>query len=486
MPFGTPADRTEVVQRRLMAAAQQVVDEIGPELSEGIYSAMGRGAGGGGPVPRSGSTGSHVTSLTLLLVPSDKRAVTSGQVTRMWREAAGDIPGVENLSFQFSTGPGAGAPVSVLLSHPDVVILEQAASRLAEQLATFDGVKDIDAGFSQGKRQLNFKLTPEGVAAGLTQTDLARQLRGSFYGAEALRQQRGRDEVQVMVRLPLSARRSEQAVESMLLRTPAGEEIPLSQAAQIAEDQAYTEIRREDGRRILNVTADIERSVTTADKVFGALIAKTLPTLKADFPGLEFSFAGERRERDESLQSLFTGFIFALLGIYGLLAIPFRSYIQPAIVMSVIPFGLVGALLGHFALGYDLSLMSLFGIVALAGIVVNDSLILVVAINELRAEGVPALEAVVLGGARRFRPILLTSLTTFFGLVPMIFEPSVQAKFLVPMAISLGFGVLFVTFIVLLIVPALYLILEDVRRALALQPRPHARPDGPDLDDRSV
>ncbi|MFN3197191.1 MAG: efflux RND transporter permease subunit [Bradymonadia bacterium] len=470
LPFGTPAEQTEKVQARLLQAAQDVVDQIGTDSSEGVYSTVGRGAGGGGPVPRAGSTGSHITAVTLLLVPSNKRDVTSREVTRMWRKAAGDIPGVETLSFKFSTGPGAGAPVSVLLSHPDVEILETAAARLGRTLEDFTGVKDIDPGFSQGKRQLNFKLTPEGEAAGLTQTDLARQLRGSFFGAEALRQQRGRDELRVMVRLPLADRQTEQALESMLLRTPTGE-IPLSQAATVDEGRAYTEIRREDARRILNVTADVDRSVANADKVLSSLTTQVMPQLKADFPGLEFEFGGERRERNDSLASLGIGFIFALLCIYGLLAIPFRSYLQPAIVMSVIPFGLVGAVVGHMVLGYDLSIISMFGIVALAGIVVNDSLILVVSINEMRDEGMSPYEAVVAGGARRFRPILLTSLTTFFGLMPMIFEPSVQARFLIPMAISLGFGVLFVTFIVLIIVPAIYCILEDVRGLLGLEDR---------------
>ncbi len=341
--------------------------------------------------------------------------------------------------------------------------LREAAEKLATQLADFQGVSDIDDGFSGGKPQLDATLTPKARASGLTELELARQLRAAYFGAEAVRQQRGRDEVRVYVRLPEAERHTLASLEGLMLRTPSGGELPIEEAATLEWGRSYTEIVREEGRRVINVTADVDEGVTTSEEVLREVTARFLPELKRSYAGLGYSFEGQSRERADTMKNFGFTFALALLAVYAMLAMPFRSYIQPLIIVSVIPFGFVGALIGHVLLDYGLSVISMMGIVALSGVVVNDSLIMVVAINELRAEGVPTLDAVIQGARRRFRPILLTTLTTFFGLLPMIFEPSVQARFLIPMAISLGFGVLFATIITLILVPSMYLVVEDLR-----------------------
>jgi len=297
---------------------------------------------------------------------------------------------------------------------------------------------------------------------------VGRQLRSSFFGAEALREQRGRNEVKVMVRLPESQRRSEFDVERLLIRTPAGGRVPLSYVASFERGRSPTVIRREDGMRVVNVSAELAAGSKSPQEVLASLKTEVLPKLKAEFPRLQADLVGQQRAQAETFGSLGQNFLLALLAIYALLAIPFRSYIQPLIIMSAIPFGFVGAVGGHILMGYGMSVISLLGVVALAGVVVNDSLVLIDATNGFRAQGHGAWESIVTGGVRRLRPILLTSLTTFFGLAPMILETSVQARFLIPMAISLGFGVLFATGVILVLVPSLYLIVEDVRGLLGL------------------
>jgi multidrug efflux pump subunit AcrB len=280
-----------------------------------------------------------------------------------------------------------------------------------------------------------------------------------------------------MVRYPLSERRSLANVDSMRIRTPGGGEIPFAQAAHVSEGRGYSNIRRTDRKRVIDVTAKVNLKVANPVEIMDQLKRELLPQLVADYPGLTYDTEGEMRERRESMKSLGWGFIVALGMIFALLAIPFRSYSQPLLVMLAIPFGIVGAVVGHMLLGYDMSLISMMGVVALTGVVVNDSLVLIDFINRIRAKGAGIAEAVVEGGQRRFRPILLTTLTTFFALVPMLTETSVQARFLVPMAISLAFGVLFGTLITLVLVPALYLILEDLKSLVAWILGRSARPD---------
>ncbi|MEZ4464187.1 MAG: efflux RND transporter permease subunit [bacterium] len=428
------------------------------------FASVGQGLGlGGGPAGSAASSGTHVVEMAMHLVSSEKREVGATEVAKRWRELNRDLAGLDRIIFSSALQAGGGDPIDVVLSHRDVGVLEQAAARLAQTLTDYQGVTDVDDGFAAGKRQLSVTLKPEARALGLTEADLAAQIRAAFFGAEALRQQRDRDEVKVLVRLPRADREELATFETLMLRTPAGGEIPLLDAAFVREGRAETAILREDGRRVIHVTGDVDSQVTSPDKVLGVLTGGVLDELKAEFPGLSYGFGGQQQNWGETMASLKVGFPMAMFVVFALLAVPFRSYVQPLIIMTAIPFGFIGAVVGHLVLGYDLSIISMMGVVALAGIVVNDSLILVMAINERRAEGMPLGEAVVQGALRRFRPILLTSLTTFFGLMPMIFEPSVQARFLIPMAISLGFGVLFSTLLILLMIPAIYLIVEDIR-----------------------
>ncbi|MGD9309122.1 MAG: efflux RND transporter permease subunit [Desulfosarcina sp.] len=451
LPYGTATQRTEAVQRRLVAAAKKVTTENGAEkLVEGIFARID----------------GNETSVRVYLTPPDIRPISTAALTALWREAVGSITGLESLKFESDAGgPGRGASISVELSHRNVDILARASAEVAEALGYFPNATDIDDGYSPGKRQIDFKIRPEARSLGLRSQDVARQVRHAYYGAEALRQQRGRNEVRVMVRLPKSERVSEQQLEEMILRTPAGKEIPLMEAVNVQKGRAYTTINRRNGRRVVTVSADA-RPRSQAGQVLRALSAETLPALKSRYPGLTYSFEGRQADRRESMQSLVSGLMVALLVIYAMLAIPFNSFIQPVIIMMVIPFGIVGAVIGHLIMGYSLSLMSMFGVVALSGVVINDSLVLIDFANRQQSQGLDRHRAISISGINRFRPILLTTLTTFGGLTPMIFETSRQARFLIPMAVSLGFGILFATLITLLLVPCLYLIVEDIRRML--------------------
>ncbi len=471
LPFGTSIKRTEAVNAEMLSAVRDLLEQYGgeDELSRGIFSQIGSSSVGrmGDPGNPGGSVGSHLTAVSVFMVPSDERPMTARELATRWRERVEDIPGIDKLSFKFETGPSAGEPINIELSHPDTDVLNKAARELAVRLEDFEGVYEIDDGFSEGKEQLNLRLKPAARALGLTEADLARQVRSAFFGAEAVRQQRGRDEVRVYVRLPRAERESEYNIEELILRTPQGGEILLRDAADIIRGRSYMSIHRIDGRQAVSVTANVDEARGNSVEIMARLQSEVLPVLMHEYPGLRYTVGGEEKERDEINASLAAGFLMALLAMFALLAIAFRSYIQPIIIMLAIPFGFVGAIWGHIIMGYSLSLMSMMGVVALAGVVVNDSLILVVAINRYQEEGLTLAEAVVAGGTRRFRPIILTSLTTFFGLAPMIVETSVQAKFLIPMAVSLGFGVMFATFITLILVPAVYVIVEDAKRGLA-------------------
>ncbi len=463
MPFGTPVADTRKIVERMVASARKVVDEKGgDQYVRGIFSQVGSN---GIPAFRGGVSGGHAGGVRVFFVPVTERDFTGAEFAREWRERMGEVAGAESLTFKFNLGPSAGDPINIELAHRDLDVLEAASAKLAAGIK-YDGVFDVDDGFTPGKEQLDFKLRPEASSLGITEHDLARQVRSAFFGAEAARQQRGRDELRAYVRLPENQRRSEHDIETLMIRAPNGAEVPLGQAAEVRRGRAYTAIKRTDGRRVVNVTADVQEDRASPNDIVRDVEAELLPDLLSDHAGLSYSLAGEQKEQAESMKSLGEGFLMALLAIFALLAVAFRSYVQPVIIMTVIPFGIVGAVLGHLMMGYDLSLMSGMGIVAASGVVVNDSLILIVAINRYRADGLSINDAIVAGGGRRFRPILLTSLTTFFGLSPMILESSVQARFLIPMAISLGFGVLFATFITLLLVPALYCIVEDTRVVL--------------------
>lgn len=469
LPFGAPVTETEAVRQRVVQAALSAAEEHGGrQIIVGVYADVGfslpqRGAGGGGG---GGLVGPHMSNVFVQLVPSELRSVSSADFVTTWRKKTGSVAGVDTLVFNASFGgPGSSAAINVQLAHPSIAVLEEAGQDLAARLAELDGVRDIDDGFQQGKAQFDLTLRPEARALGITATELARQVRSAFFGAEAAREQRGRDEVRVMVSLPRPERDSEHDLSTMMLRTPAGGEIPLLEAAEVERGSAYTQIRRRDGKRVADVTADVDPARANANEVLASLAKGVLPGLMQRHPGLTWTYGGERESQNETLATLRFGFSVALVAIFVLLAIPLRNLIQPAIVMSAIPFGVVGALIGHWAHGFDLSIISVMGLVALTGVVVNDSLVLVDAGNEAVERGMTPAQAFAWAGVRRFRPIVLNSLTAFFGLIPMIYETSPQARFLIPMALSLGYGVMFSTFTTLVLVPAFSMIVEDVRAA---------------------
>ncbi len=461
LPYGSPVERSAAVRDRLINAARRVAGENGGDrLIEGIYAEIGREYGG--------VSGSHVIEVSATLTHPDIRPISTAEFTRRWREAAGEIGGLQALIYEADRGgPGSGRSITVELIHADKLVLERAGLDLASRLEVFPSVSDIDPGVADGKPQYNFSLLPSGISLGLTSAEVASQVRSLFYGTEALRQQRGRNEVKVMVRLPRSERDSEHDLERVLIRTPAGAEVPLNEVVRIDRTRAYTTIERREGRRTIAVSANASPPAES-ERILALLTRSILPDLVARYPGLSWSFEGRQADFRESMASLKTGFLFALLGIYVLLAIPLRSYTQPLIVMVSIPFGVIGAVAGHVLMGYDLSIMSMMGIIAISGVVINDALILIDFINRERAGGMGIVEAVHGAGIRRFRPILLTTLTTFGGLAPMIFETSRQARFMIPMAISLGYGIIFATAINLVLVPSLFLIKEDLARFLSL------------------
>jgi multidrug efflux pump subunit AcrB len=449
LPVGSPMDKAGIVQDKLSGAMESVAAENGGDrLLKGIFAMIHE----------------NRVEMRAYLTDSEVRPLSTGKVIRLWREKLGPVVGLESLRFQSDRGgPGAGAALTVELSHWDIRVLDKAGAALAKRLSEFPNVKDIDDGYTPGKQQLDFSIKPEGQSLGLTSLEVARQVRNAFSGAEALKQQRGRNEVTVRVRLPESERVSEYHVESLMIRTPAGTFVPLLEIADVRRGRAYTTIGRRDARRTVTVSANVE-PIGETGRVQAALNSTILPQLARDYPGLSCGYQGKQADMKESTERLAGGFLLAMLAIYFLLAIPFRSYSQPLIVMIAIPFGVVGAVLGHLLMGYNLSLMSMMGVVALSGVVVNDSLVLIDYANRRRREGIGPFEAIRAAGLRRFRPIVLTTLTTFGGLAPMIFETSRQARFMIPMALSLGFGILFATVIILILVPCLYLLVEDIHQ----------------------
>ncbi|MCE5184991.1 MAG: efflux RND transporter permease subunit [Planctomycetaceae bacterium] len=451
LPFGSPIQNVQQVSDLLVQKARQVVEENGGDkLCTGIFAEIEE----------------DTIDIRVYLTDPDLRPISTTRVTELWRRRVGQIPGLESIRFEADRGGlGSGAALTVELSHRDIKVLDKAGERLAALLSDFPKVKDIDDGYTPGKDQLNLQIKPEGLNLGLTASELARQVRNSFYGAEALRQQRGRSEIRVRVKFPKEQRVSEYDIEQLLIRTPAGTDVPLVQVADITRGKSYTVIDRRNGRRTVSVTANVE-PIDESSQVMETLNRDILPQLMNDYPGLSYVWEGNQADMSESFTNLFKGLILSLFGIYVLLAIPFRSYIQPMIVMVAIPFGVVGAVLGHMMLGYSLSIMSMMGIVALAGVVVNGSLVLIDYANILRRQDpdLPPVEAIRLAGIRRFRPIMLTTLTTFGGLAPMIYETSRQARFMIPMALSLGYGILFSTGVTLVLVPCLYMMLEDIKQ----------------------
>jgi multidrug efflux pump subunit AcrB len=452
MPTDASKNETLAVVRRIEAAGLRAIESLGSREQhlESWFTRVN---------PNSGD-------VNMYLVADQERPFTQEEFTRAWRDEIGDLPEAKALFFEYLVGPGGNKGLRINLSHVSTPTLEAAARELAASLQEYSGVVDISDGIAEGKRQIGFSLTPQGRAVGLTEAALGRQVRNAFYGAEALRLLRDGQEIKVMVRLPPEQRLSIQDLSDFIVRGREGVEIPLARAATFSEGNAYSTITREDGRRTLTVTGSFDKAQANTRRIRASLENQVLPALSARYPGLEWKFSGGRRDRNQALDAIFEGLVWVVLIIFGLTAALFRSYAQGLILMLTIPYSVAAAVAGHVLMGFDLSSVSIFGMIALGGLVVNGSLVLTLRYNQLRTAAQDT--ALVEAACSRFRPIVLTSLTTTAGLFPMLFETSTQALFLVPMAIALSFGTVASAFVVLLLIPALHQIWWDIQRLLGL------------------
>ena len=456
MPAGTSFEQTELTMNRIVEAGYQAAggneSDIFRSMSVTIGGALTSGFGASGTTLKS-----EQATATLELTPSGERDVAAAQIERRWRENTGVIAGIKSLTFT-SAGLRGGADISYDLTHSDAETLLHAVERLSSEISAIEGVNEVELSAEPGKRQFEYRLNDVGIAAGLTESDLAQAVRRSYFGEEVERLQRGSDEVTVYVRYPENERRSIADLFGLQINLPTGEETTLPTIATISESRSEESIERVDGRRIISITADADETVTTPSAANAVITAGLLPSLMSDYPGLAFSQEGQAREQRSDMSTLMSNLMIAILAIYALLASILRSYIQPIIILAVIPFGLVGAVLGHMILGFDLSFFSLFGVVALSGVIINDSIVLIDYFNKLQEQTRDTAGNIAKAVQRRFRPILLTTLTTFIGLAPMITETSTQAQFLIPMALSIAFGSLFAGAVILVLVPVCLLL----------------------------
>jgi multidrug efflux pump subunit AcrB len=494
MPVGVPGYITEdaisILEEKALELTAELDEELialkasgaAPASTERVVASVltiigGRAPRGGPGSPGRGNAGSsEVAEVVLYLTPFFERGeISSAEIRDRWREKVGSIPDALELTF-VSDAFSAGDAINYRLEGRDEENLKIASTELRAELARYPGVFDISDSFRAGKQEVQIQILETGKTLGLNLNDVATQVRQAFYGAESQRIQRGSDDIRVMVRYPEDERQSLGNLEDLLIRTPSGAEVPFLSIADFSLGNSYSSINRQDGRRVITVRGDIDRTVVKPDEIRREVIGKFKDKWARDLD-VKLVVGGEGERQLSSLSELFSTFPLAMMVIFALLAIPLKSYTQPLIIMSVIPFGAIGAIFGHFIMGADLVFFSLLGIIALSGVVVNASLVLVVSINRLRDEGMGMVEAVSTAGMMRFRPIFLTSLTTFIGLVPLMITASPATFFIVPMAISLSFGVLFATVITLFLVPSLYVILQDFQghtdtaeeRALAYQ-----------------
>ncbi|MCP9201366.1 efflux RND transporter permease subunit [Gramella sp. GC03-9] len=450
LPVGTTTLQAAKVAEDITQSTREMFDKHNLyEVAEGIKTNV---------------RGQNFIDVEIVMLPPDQRDMSAKELIALWRDNIGEIEGVDQITFEAERGPGGyQQDISVDLSHSDINVLEKASQSFLNTMESFENTRDVSDNYNKGKLQYDFKLLQEGRNLGLTSTQVGQQVRDAFFGALAMRQLRGDNEIEVRVKLPLEERRDIQNLEDFIIRTPEGMEVPLMDVVEVEQREAFTSINRRDGRRVVNVGMDVEPS-NAVNQVLESIETEVLPKLRSDYPGVTWTFEGSQADMRESTSVLWSGFSMAMLIIYALLAIAFNSYTQPLIIMFAIPFGIVGAVIGHIILGYDLSIVSLMGVIALSGVVVNDSLIMIDYANKKRKKDtVTVYDAIHEAGLRRFRPILLTTMTTFGGLTPIILETSSQAYYLIPMAISLGFGIVFATSIILIIVPCLYLILEDIQ-----------------------
>ncbi len=456
METGTNSKVTNAAVKRVAMALEQVDKNL--QASNNEYALTHYFSGS-----YTETTGMVIVELT----KGEDRETNSFEIVNLWREATGSIAGAKSINFsQMMGGPKQGKPISFQLRGNNIDQLRGAASELKQQLANIKGVYDIEDSYSDGNREILVSLTPNGESLGFTLSDVARQVRQGFYGAEAQRILRGTEEVKVMVRYPLESRRSVSDLQSMHLRSPSGVLVPFAEITTIEFTEGSPSITRIDQFRSVTVSADAEAAIIEARQVIAEIKTNFENKIAPKYPQVSFALEGMSQEEADSLTDLALAAFGALLGIYALLAIPLKSYSQPLIIMSVIPFGVIGALVGHLLLGLSFSILSVFGLVALSGVVVNDSLIMVDFVNRARAQGLPIKSAALQAGTQRFRAIILTSATTFFGLLPIVLESSLQAQIVIPMAISLAFGILFATVITLILIPSLYLMLDDLHQLL--------------------
>ncbi len=464
MPDGTPAERTYEVATELEQAGRRVLERLdrdrpqgSPSLLSGVSVTVGQRARveGGGLDPRPNlNPEPNIATVEFKLVSAQQREQSAIAIMQHWREEVGFLPHVRGIGFSGEI-IDLGSPVEAVLSHPDPARLSEIADSVVRSLRSVAGVFDVRSDHTPGVGEIQLELRPEARTLGLTVEEMARQARAAFFGVEVLRVQRNREEVRVYARLPEDERDAITDVEGYLIRTHSGGDVPLSHAASLTMGRSPPSIRRQDGQRVITVTADVNENVISGGEANDILENTILAQLTASAPDLTYSFGGEQQQQLESLDALYRGFVLAMLVIFALLAIPLGSYVKPFIVMAIIPFGLIGVVLGHYVLGIAVSAASLLGFFGLSGVVVNDSLVMIDFIDQRLSEGAAPKQAIIDGAKGRFRPILLTSVTTFLGFTPLILERSIQAQFLVPFAASLGVGIMVTTGIVMLLVPAL-------------------------------
>ncbi|WOE73883.1 efflux RND transporter permease subunit [Alterisphingorhabdus coralli] len=467
LPAGATTEQTERVVQRIEAAGARALKRLdeeagledGESIVRGLYTTVGLVANQGGPTGVEQQIASNIARVEYSLLPGDLREISAASFEEAWREELGPVP--EAQSFTITSALfSIGEPVNVQLTHPDTEDLERATNELMSELGRFSGVFNIESDQDEGMQEIELRLKPSARTLGVTLQDVASQVRAAFFGSEAVRVQRGREDVRVYVRLPEDERDSIADVQRFRVRVPGGD-VALGSLADVSFSQAPSVIRREDGRRITTVTADVDVDVITGQEVARQLEREIVPRLQNDYPGLTYAFGGEQEEQQSSFDALLGAFGIAMIVVYALLAIPFRSYVQPLIIMAAIPFGMIGALIGHLVLGLSLGILSMFGLIALSGVIINGSLVMIDFTNENLERGMKPAEAVVAAAKSRFRPIFLTALTTFLGVAPITFETSIQAQFLIPMSASLGFGVLFGTLILQVLVPALVVVQDQ-------------------------
>ena len=404
----------------------------------------------------------QATFMISLTHPED-RSISAFEIEKLWRDKVGNLPNVRKQRYYSGTNAGGGAKINLTLSGSDPEQLTLAGAALAEKLGEYNGVFDIYNSQGAGSREILIGLKPNASQLGISLGDIARQVRQAFYGEEVQRLQRGADTLKVMVRYPIEERSSIATLENMHIRTASGQVIAIGEVADIRLGLGLTAITRIDRERTVTITADVDASKAQSGAVIEDLTTQFIPQLLARYSGVKFGLGGASEEEQTLMNRMILGFVASLFLIYGLLAVPLKSYVQPLVIMAVIPFGFIGALVGHVIFDVSISMLSIFGLIALAGVVVNDSLILVEFVNRGRADELSIDEALAGAGRQRFRAILLTTMTTFVGLLPMLFETSLQAQFVIPMALSLSFGIVFATAITLVLIPCLYRVIYDLR-----------------------